>query len=98
MPGEALVVVDGVTYRGDGQTRTVSPLDDVSQFVLLAMDTGEPVGPGVDEWVGMTAEWSRYPQSMIAAFMTIADQTGRTVTWYSDRGNPPPDSSQGPAS
>lgn len=85
---EAVVVVGGVTYRGNAAARTIEPLDEVSALALALLDSGEPLG-GVDE-LAVNGTWDAYPLSMLAAFGAIADHDGLVVTWQSDRGEDPP--------
>lgn len=87
---EAVVVVDGVTYRGDASTHTIAPTDDLSALALRLLGTGEPLNPGVDELSGVVGSWDQYPQSMVAAFLEIAAHDGLDVTWFSDQGTEPP--------
>lgn len=88
---EALIVVNGTTYRGDLATRSVAPLDDTSALAVSILDSDEMIGPQVDEWVGVRGNWADYPRSLIAAFMEVADATpGLHVDWYSDTGQEAP--------
>lgn len=87
---EAVVVVDGVTYRGDAAGRTVAPLDERSALALRLLSTGQPIATSLDELSGVTGDWDQYPRSMIAAFLAIADHDGLDVTWFSDQGQDPP--------
>lgn len=88
---EALIVVNGTTYRGDSAAHTVAPLDDTSALALSLLDTGELIGPQVDEWVGIRGTWDHYPASLIAAFMEVSDATPDLhVDWYSDTGQQAP--------
>lgn len=84
---EAVVVVDGVTYRGDAATRTIAPADDLSGLVAELLRSGEPLG-GSDEFASV-GTWDAYPLSMIAAFRLVADHDGLAMTWFSDEGQAP---------
>jgi hypothetical protein len=93
---EAVVVCNGVTYRGDGAARTITPDDDTSTLARMLLDTGDPVGPQIDEWTGLRGTWDQYPLSMVGAFLTMAAEAPGEfkVTWTSDQGeepSPPPD-------
>lgn len=73
------VTYDGVSYRAtpDG---TITPETVASLIVGDLLDSGEPIGPQVDEYVGVTGSWDEYPQSVIAAFLDVAAKTGKQVT------------------
>ena len=90
---EAIVVANGVTYRGNGAERTITPGDRLSALAMSIMGTGAPVGPGVDEFAGVRATWDQYPLSMVCTFLTIADERPDQcdVTWYADDGTPAPE-------
>lgn len=88
---EAIVVINGTTYRGDGATRTVTPLDDTSALAVSLLDTDHLIGPQVDEWFGIRGTWDHYPASLVAAFIEVADATPELhVDWFSDSGQEAP--------
>lgn len=80
----AVVIANGVVYRGDPDDQTITPADETSEQVLALMDTDRRVGPGVDEFAGVLGTWRHYPLSMICAFMDVTD-----VEWFSDDGTMP---------
>lgn len=86
-----IIILDNVTYTVDQQNRTIEPFDNTSAAVLDLMDSGEPVGPQVDEWIGLTGTWDTAPMSVIAAFMDVAENAGVELDWFSDDGTLPPD-------
>lgn len=90
---EAVVVANGVTYRGDAATRTITPDDPLSRLAVGLMGTGELIGPQVDDLAGVRATWDQYPLSMVCTFLSVADELPDrcTITWYADDGTPPPE-------
>lgn len=90
MTATAIVVIDGTTYRADGDARSIEPADDVSAVAVDLLETGEPIGPQIDELAGVFGTWDQYPKSAIAALLDAADRTGGDVTWYADDGTEPP--------
>lgn len=69
------VTFDGVAYRAtpDGE---ITPETPVSRVVADMMETGEPIGPQVDEYAGLVGDWALYPEAVIAAFLDVAASKG----------------------
>jgi hypothetical protein len=72
------VTLDGVAYRAtpDG---TITPDTVVAQIVGDLLESGEPIGPQVDEYAGVIGDWQDFPRAVIAAFSDAARLVGKPL-------------------
>lgn len=77
---------NGDRYLIDPESRSIRPADltvsptmrdMLAAIATNAMDSGELVGPQVDEYVGLTGDWDA-PRADLAAFFALADAVSVT--------------------
>ena len=72
------VNLGGTAYSID-RDGAITPDTTIARMVGDLLESGEPIGPQIDEYVGIVGSLDQYPQSVIAAFLDVGARVGMRV-------------------